>query len=219
MNGGEKLVTEESLDKLYDKLMSGEAHKALGIAKIREFPNLSGEFEKYKIRLRQNPFVPRSSINSQQVFEKNLGLDDDNLYTTFWNIQKADEMAKKMTPTPFPLAMLANSINTSEANLKSHVNGKIDYNKPIYVVAYIPVGQVFIIDGNHRVLKALSEGKSMISAYIFMEGQELEVLTDSHSKLLYKIHHNYGKILAYTNGKINNINFSKTFDLECLFDI
>lgn len=213
------MVTEESLNKLYDKLMSGEAHKALGIAKIREFPDLAGEFEKYKLRLRQTPFVPRSSINSQQVFEKNMGLDDDNLYTTFWNIQKADEMAKNMTPMPFPLSMLENSINTSEAKLKNHINGAIDYNMPIYVALYFPVGQAVIFDGNHRTIKAVSEGKSVIPAYLFMQGMEIEVLADSHSKLLYKIHHNYGKILAYMNGKINNIDFSRTFNIESLYDI
>lgn len=215
------MFTLSNLQELYQLIDSGKLATSQGMKVIRKFPNLDLEFEKYKRELEKTPFIPRVKINVKQIFEKSMFMGPGNLeYVTRWNIDKADFLIKRMNNTLFPLEFLKKSIETNQVNLSAYKGrGAINYNNPIYVIMYAANLEGVIIDGNHRVAKALSDGVEAIPAYLFFNGEEMDLLADPHSVLMYKLHYNVGKILAYMIGKIDYIKYTKSFDLESLFDI
>lgn len=220
MNGGEILVTVEILDALRESIVSGEAHGRSGCKKEREFPGLTEEFDKYKDLLIKTPYKPRSDIKSNQVFEKKFFIDKETYqYEIFWDIDKADQMVKLRQPQPFPIQLLTTEIIENQTTLKNYKGGKIDYSKPVYTVLYAPLSRPILIDGNHRALKAMNDGQQFIPSHFIANGDEIAIIADPHSLLMYKIHFNFGKILAYTSGLINKIRYSKSFDQNSFFDI
>ncbi|RRJ54910.1 hypothetical protein EHV15_35655 [Paenibacillus oralis] len=213
------MITSKKLDDLFRRISSGEANKRLNKRMVRSFPNLAGELDTYKEKLASTPFVPREKILAIEVFIKQMTIDPLTEYTVFWDIDKAIHLAKRMSPGLFPMEYLQVALQTNQADLKSYVKGTPDLNIPIIVVLYAPVMEAIIIDGNHRAHQALKESKGAIMSNLFFNGTEMQLIADPHSQLMYKIHWNVSKILAYQAGMFDNIQYSNEFDLNTLFRI
>jgi len=213
------MITEKKLDDLFKTISSGEANKRLNKQMVRKFPNLTEEFNTYKAKLAGTPFVPREKIKAVEVFEKQITIDPHTEYSVFWDVDKAIHLAKSMPPSPFPMDFLQETLQTNKADLRNYSGGTPDINKPILVVLYVPLMQAIIIDGNHRANYALQQGQKQVKANLFYNGSEMQLIADAHSLLMYKIHFNVTKILAYQAGMIDQIQYSNEFDLHKLFQV
>lgn len=131
-------------------------------------------------------------INPQRFdFNVKTGLYDES-YNISWSIPKADKLIfdKKMKYSKINTKHLYSDVsNLNENKLQHYKNRNTESFEPIIVSYYLPIKQMIVIDGNHRLYESVKKGEKEIKAFVLSSYANSFIMNERDYKL-YSFHHN-----------------------------
>ncbi|WP_158730235.1 MULTISPECIES: hypothetical protein [unclassified Flavobacterium] len=160
---------------------------------FRVFPKLKEELLSQYNQIIYNSDKQNSNIDLfQEYFQViDTGIKDDH-YIVSWLIGKIDNLVSKnnLPKVHFNIKSLFSDIENLDPNKSLFYSNKDEKDfKPIYVSYYLPIGNLIVVDGNHRVKEFINRRKEKIEGYYFTPDWNFQTMNEL-SFSLYKFHHN-----------------------------
>jgi hypothetical protein len=141
--------------------------------------------------LKKGLFNADFSTIQEFVLNIETGIERES-YDISWSIPKASEliMDKKMNYTEVSISHLYSDFsNLEEGKLKHYGHKEVHSFEPIIVSYYLPIRELIVIDGNHRVYTAAQRENKKIKAYV-LTAYANSLIMNERSYKLYSFHHN-----------------------------
>lgn len=164
------------------------------------FPNLRELLNNYLTKL--SIISKEKDLGDYQFFRKQFNFPEDSYYIAEWNIQKAIAITKNnIEKKDLPIDVLLRFNKDHEDGLENK-NDNISLDEPIIAVYYPPNQEIIVIDGNHRLYKAVEQKHQSISSYVLYPDDILNTMSNDLCRALYKIHNNINVMANIITGNL-----------------
>jgi hypothetical protein len=140
--------------------------------------------------------------HSEQIFESEIVMPDNESYIRYlFPVKNAKELISK---NKIPAKKMLTSELYEFSKIADITNKKSNNNSPVVLLEYpYAYPGFFVIDGNHRVYKAICNNIKELEVYL-MPSNGLYLLSLSQFfNLLYQVHSNLSEIMLYMRGFIS----------------
>lgn len=164
---------------------------------FKYFPELEKDLNSQYNELISNQLNLSINLIEEFYFNVLTGIRNES-YDIYWSIPKAQQLIKKSN-TRYSLIdinqIYSDASNLEPNKLKYYESKDVTAFDPIIVSYYLPINQLIVIDGNHRVYWSNMKKKKDIKAYILNPILNLKIMSERNYKL-YAFHHNLVNLLS-----------------------
>lgn len=176
---------------------------------------LMGEMEKYREALhKNNDFYSRDTKTEKYTHCFPL-YGSDNYYNVAWDIESAKEFIQKhkIQSQLFLTKELWQNVDPSRIDWNKVYTPVTWVQEPIVVAYMDSLNAELVIDGNHRLARAMmADPSGTIEGYFLEPDDHQKVMAGELFRVLYKILHNVTIIVNYCSGAVPKIRMADRYD-------